>query len=362
MAERDVLSQEEIDALLRSVDDQEEGGSKKGAKPTDKATSSDAGATSNPTVKEGSVFAPEATSFITGEYDDKSEKITTIKFTGQEGSVKGKLPVLDKIYDRAARLFTTEIYSLTAKDFEVKQEPLLVVKHNDFMSSLPNPSLMGIYKFLPLRGKGVILFDSIFIYDFVDYYFGGSSQFYANKKRTDYTATELGVMDLVARKLVGNLQYAWSPIINLNIVKYNDETNPQLINLAEPEEMLLVARFNINFGKEYGSFYFIIPYSMVESIKQQLEVGASRSDDEIDPNWIKLFIEEIMDVELTVSVAMAHTKGLLSSVTEWKSGDFIPMDQNDTITLDIEGIPSFTGSMGTAHDKRAVQIIEVIKY
>jgi flagellar motor switch protein FliM len=360
MAEKDVLSQEEIDALLESVDETEEVAVK-----TDSSSDATVDEVSEKTKKTNS-DSDEASgaTLASGGRDEKiSDGIKVLKFTGQERVIKGQLPVLDKIYDRAVRLFMTDIYNLTAKEFEVIQEPLLVVKHRDFMTSLPNPSLMTIYKFQPLRGKGIILFDSTFIYDLVDYYFGGSSQFFAQKNRTDYTATELRVMELVTNKLVDNLMHAWTPITSLNITKYNEETNPMLINLAEPEEMLLIARFNINFGKEEGSFYFIIPYSMVEPIKQQLELGASRSEDEMDPNWVKLLIEELMDVELLVSSAMARTdEANLQNVMEWKAGDFIPIEISDVVTLDIEGIPSFTATLGSANDKRAIQIIDIISY
>lgn len=349
MTDKDVLSQEEIDALLESVDELEE------------ITDADLDVGQLASNDLPTVEIP-ALSDYQKEGSKKGDAIKSLKFTGQERVVKGQLPVLDKIYDRAVRLFMSDIYTLTAKDFEVKQDPLLVIKHRDFMTSLPNPSFMTIYKFQPLRGKGIILFDSTFIYDLVDYYFGGSSQFFAQKNRTDYTATELKVMEVVTQKLVVNLMQAWTPITSLNITKYNGETNPQLVNIAEPEEMLLVARFSINFGKEEGSFYFIIPYSMVEPIKQQLELGASRSDDEIDPNWIKLFIEELMDVELTISSAMGQTEGTLENVTSWQTGDFIPMEIKDVVTLDIEGIPSFTATLGNANDKRALQIIDIIKY
>jgi flagellar motor switch protein FliM len=335
MAEKDVLSQEEIDALLESVDETEESEACEIDALPEEATSV---SPKNDKEEEPSVA-------YRGEEESKSDGIKALKFTGQERVFKGQLPVLDKIYDRAVRLFMSDIYTFTAKDFDVKQEPLLVIKHRDFMTSLPNPSFMTVYKFQPLRGKGIILFDSTFIYDLVDYYFGGSSQFLAQKNRADYTATELRVMDVITKKLVANLMQAWTPITALNITKYNDETNPQLVNIAEPEEMLLVARFNLNFGKEEGSFYFIIPYSMVEPIKQQLQLGASRSDDEIDPNWIKLFIEELMDVELTISSAMAHTDGSLESVVNWQAGDVIPMEISEEVTLDIEGIPSFTATL-----------------
>lgn len=353
MAEKDVLSQEEIDALLESVDDSPE----EELPPVEAKTAAE-----KPSRKKSQTEAPKEADFIAASKDTPSDGVKTLNFTGQERIVKGQLPVLDKIYDRAVRMFATDIYQLTAKDFEIKQDPLLIVKHRDFMGGLPNPSLMSIYKFKPLRGKGILLFDSTFVYDLVDYYFGGSSQFFAQKDKTDFTATELRVMEVVTKKLISNLVHAWEPIIHLDIMKFNDETNPQLVNITEPDEMLLVARFTLNFGKETGSFYFILPYSMVEPIKQQLELGASRPDDEIDPNWIKSLKEELMDVELTVSAAMAETVSTLGKVMSWQIGDFVPLEMSEVVTLDIEGTPSFTATLGSANEKRALKIIKNISY
>ncbi|KTD73608.1 flagellar motor switch protein FliM [Legionella tucsonensis] len=351
MADKNVLSQEEIDALLKTVSESPEATGDQaatGEKSDHKKAKSRKKEVSN------AVFEPVV---LQQEGDVK-----TLNFTAQERIVKGKLPVLDRIYDRAVRLFASDIYNVTAKDFEIKQDPLLIIKHRDFMESLPNPSLMSIFKFKPLRGKGIILFDSTFVYDLVDYYFGGSSQFFAQKDRTDFTATELRVMDVITKKLIANLTQAWKPIIQLDISKFNDETNPQLVNIAEPGEMLLVARFSMDFGKEIGIFYFILPYSMVEPIKEQLELGASRPDDEIDPNWVKSLKEELMDVELTVSSVMAETQSTLGSVMSWQVGDFIPIEMKEIVTLDIEGTPGFTATQGTANDKRAVRIIKNISY
>jgi flagellar motor switch protein FliM len=353
MAEKDVLSQEEIDALLESVDDLPE----EESPPVEAKTAAE-----KPSRKKSQAAAPQEDDFTATSKETSSDGVKTLNFTGQERIVKGQLPVLDKIYDRAVRMFATDIYQLTAKDFEIRQDPLLIVKHRDFMGGLPNPSLMSIYKFKPLRGKGILLFDSIFVYDLVDYYFGGSSQFFAQKDKTDFTATELRVMEVVTKKLISNLVHAWEPIIHLDIMKFNDETNPQLVNITEPDEMLLVARFTLNFGKETGSFYFILPYSMVEPIKQQLELGASRPDDEIDPNWIKSLKEELMDVELTVSAAMAETVSTLGKVMSWQIGDFVPLEMSEVVTLDIEGTPSFTATLGSANEKRALKIIKNISY
>lgn len=351
MTEKNVLSQEEIDALLQTVDESSDGKTQAaGAQETAEKKSPGKKADKEPET--GSDFI----------VDTNELHVKTLNFNAQERIVKGKLPVLDRIYERAVRSFAADIYQLTGKDFEITQDQMLIIKHRDFMESVANPSLMSIYKFKPLRGKGIIIFDSIFVYDLVDYYFGGSTQFLAQKDRTDFTETEMRVMNVVSKKLVNDLIFAWKSIIQLDITKFNDETNPQLVNIAEPEEILLVERFSLNFGKETGNFYFVLPYSMVEPIKEQLELGASRPDDEIDPNWVKSLKEELMDVELMISAAMAQTKNSLGNVMEWQTGDFIAMEMKEIVTLDIEGTPGFTATLGTANEKRALKIIKNISY
>lgn len=354
MAEKDVLSQEEIDALLESVDEPEEDEPQKPEAP--------AASKKKERKKEKEESTQDSETEPKPDEDASAEPIKAINFTGQERIVKGQLPVLDKIYDRAMRLFAAEIYHLTAKDFEIKQDPLLVVKHRDFMKGLANPSLMSIYKFKPLRGKGIILFDSTFVYDLVDYYFGGSTQFLAQKDKPDFTATELRVMEVVMKKLIANLTQAWGPIIHLDVIKVNDETNPQLVNITEADEMLLAARFSLNFGQETGVFYIVLPYSMLEPIKQQLELGASRPDDELDPNWIKSLKEELMEVELTVTASMGETSCSLGQVMAWQVGDFVALNSSEEVTLDIEGTPSFSATLGSANEQRALKIIKKISY
>ncbi len=353
MADKEVLSQEEINALLDAVDHTD--------KESVKMDPKSAAAKKAKKKKDDDVDVIEESIVVAEESLGHSE-VKTLNFTGQERIVRGQLPVLDKIYDRAVRMFAADIYQITSKDFEIKQEPLLVVKHREFMKGLVNPSLMSVYRFKPLRGKGIILFDSVFVYDLVDYYFGGGSQFFPQKDKTDFTATELKVMDVVVGKLIHNLVTAWEQVFHLEISKVNDETNPQLVNIAEPDETLLVARFNLDFGKEVGSFYIVLPYSMLEPIKQQLELGASRPDDEIDPNWIKSLKEELMDVELSVSATMGEANSSLGKVLSWEIGDFIPLELHEIITLDVEGTPGFTATLGSANDKRALKIIDMIRY
>ncbi|MCC5792968.1 MAG: flagellar motor switch protein FliM [Legionellaceae bacterium] len=353
MADKDVLSQEEIDALLQSVDGDESAEDPVAAEATTVNHKADVDAKGQSAVGE----------HVTGLSEDASkDTVKTVNFGSHERNVRGELPVLEKIYDRTARFFSQDIYQLMARDLDIEQEPLAVIRHRDYLASLPNPTLITIFQLKPLRGKGLICFDSTFVYDLVDYYFGGSSHFAADTDRTDFTATESRVMDITIGKLMANLQQAWLPILPLQVSRMGDETNPQLVHITEPGEMLLVSRFNVKFANESGMFSFVIPYTMVEPIKQQLELGAARPDDEIDPNWINSLVEELMEVELEISAYMAEGSTCLGDVLKWRTDDFIPLEQRKVVTMDIECTPSFEVTIGSAGDKLALQILQKINY
>lgn len=367
--DKDVLSQEEIDALLHSVgpEDEQSGSKDADSSQSDTDESSQSGGKSKPidakqeNTDESDLLNTE-TELAAIQRRRREDVIRVVNFANQERSVRGELPVLDKIYDRAVRYFNIDVYQLMAKELDVEQEALQFIKHHDYLTTLPNPTYMVVHHFKPLKGKAILCFDKVFIYDLVDYYFGGNSHFQSDKNRNDFTATEMRVMDIVIEKLQKNIEQAWAPILQLKVLKASDETNPQLLHIAEPNEVLLVSKFNVTFGEEKGFFSFVIPYMMVEPIKQQLELGAARPDDEIDPNWINSLKEELMDVGLPIGAHIARAESTLRRVLRWKEGDFIPLEKRDQLTLDIENIPCFEGEMGVVDDKRAVKIIKKITY
>jgi flagellar motor switch protein FliM len=358
MAEKDVLSQEEIEALLENVDDNES------ADDANVETQTDEGLDNQP-LKEEVQSMGDIDSVIQEKIDVKTNKktgVNTIDFFNQERIVRGELPVLEKINDRAVRYFTGDIYQLMSHEMHVEQESLKILKYKDYMSSLKNPTYLSIFRFRPLRGKAMIIFDPGLVYELVDHYFGGSSQFDANLTRLDFTPTEIRIMDAVVEKLCSNIKDAWSQIVELEVIKIGGEVNPQLVNVSAPTDLVLVSNFKAKFYKGTNDFAIIIPYSMVEPIKQQLELGATSSDDDIDPNWIKSLRDEIKNVELTVSAVIGSTESSLGKVNELKVDDFIPLEVNEIVTLDIEDIPIFKATLGTKDEKSALKIISQIYY
>lgn len=334
MTDEEVLSQEEIDALLNSVDDSD-------------------GENDNAALGE-SLSADASNNGI----DD----IEKIDFSNQERIVKGQLPVLERIYDRFSNMLAEATYELMSRDMKIDQENLRIMKFTEFMSSLSNPCAINTVRLHPLRGKAMLIFDNQFIFSLVEHYFGGRGQFSRNVEGRDFTLTEIRVNEIFLDVFINKYVKSWSPIEKLNAEKLGLETNPQLVNSSSSSDVMLINQFNVSFEADDGKFYIVLPYPMIEPIREKLELGASHSDDETDPNWLTGLRNEILNVPLVISSNIATSKMNLGAVNRLKKGDFIPIEMRETVTLDVEGVPTFTARVGTSNEKCAVKIIEKIKY
>lgn len=344
MSDKEILSQEEIDALLQNVDEEDQQGAE----------------SSNDDVVAAKGDETEEHSSESHKSSDDSP--VSIDFFNQERIVRGQLPVMDRIYDRMAKRYVEEVYQMMSKEIAIEQQAMKIYKYKELIASLRIPTMVRVFRLRPLRGKAMILFDSTFVFNLVDNYFGGSSQFNSHIERMDFTPTEVRIVASFIDSLLDTIVYSWSSVLKITSQSINTETNPQLVNICEANDLMLVNRFQTKFEKPSGEFTVVLPYSMIEPIKQQLELGTGGSDEDADPNWTKSLVDELMDVELPVKSTLGETQVPLSQINEYKEGDFIPLTINETVTLDVENIPLFTAQVGSADEKSALQIINKIKY
>lgn len=344
MSDKDILSQEEIDALLQNVDEDE----------TDQLEQESS--------NDSSVDSADEDKVSRNDVIVDNEQIVPIDFFNQERIVRGQLPVLDRVYERMTKKFAEDVYQMMSKEIHIEPKPMKIHKYQEIISSLRIPTMVNLFRLRPLRGKAMILFDSTLVFNLVDNYFGGSSQFNSQIDRLDFTLTEIRIVDIFTQSLIQAIVNAWSSIINLQALKIGSETNPQLVNINEATDLMMVNRFSTQFEKPSGDFMIVMPYSMIEPIKKQLELGMGGSDDDIDPNWTNSLVEELMEVELPINSILAKTELSLSKIQQLKIDDFIPLTQCDPVTLDIDGIPLFQAAVGSVDEKYALQISNKINY
>lgn len=319
-----VLSQNEVDALLSAVSDNrvdsDEGGGDDG-------------------LKSGVV-----------QYD----------LANQDRIIRGRMPTLDIIHDRFIRLFRVTLSNSLRKMANLSVNSTGPLKFSEFMNSLPLPSCLNILRLDPLRGAAVMVIESKLLYALVDSFFGGNDVPYTKIEGKDFTQIEIKIARRVVLSAIDDYEKAWEPVYPLKVGYSRTEINPQFVAVVPPSDVVIATTFDVELEKVSGTIKIVIPYATLEPIKSKLSVGFQSEQLEVDFIWINRIKEQIMGTSANVLVKLGDADITMSDLLDLAPGDIIQLNTDATMPLDIfvEGIPKFKGIPGLLKGNRALKIIE----
>ncbi|MCB1857267.1 MAG: flagellar motor switch protein FliM [Gammaproteobacteria bacterium] len=317
MSANDLLSQDEIDALLHGVDN--------GDVETD-----------NIDLFDGEAHA----------YD----------FTSQDRIVRGRLPTLEMINERFARYYRTSLFGMLRRTADLAVSGVQMLKFSEFVHSLFVPTSLNLVKVPPLRGKGLCVLDPKLVFSVVDNFFGGTGRFHTKIEGRDFTPTENRVVRMLLDLAFTDLCEAWRPIVELQFEYVGSEVNPQFANIVSPSEVVVVTTFHIDLESGGGDMHICLPYSMIEPIRELLDAGVQSDRGDRDERWAQAIKEEIMSAEVELSSILAEARISMRTLAQLKRGDIIPMDIPDRVDVQAAGIPVFQGQLGVADGNYAIKL------
>ena len=265
-----VLSQNEVDALLSAVSDN--GG---GAQPGSQSPAGGIGVM---------------------QYD----------LANNDKIIRGRMPTLDIIHDRFIRLFRMNLSNSLRKMANISVNNTGPMKFSEFMNSLPLPSCLNILRLDPLRGAAVMVIESKLLYALVDSFFGGGEAPYTKIEGKDFTPIELKIARRVVLNAADDLEKAWEPVYPLKIGYSRTEINPQFVAVVPPSDVVIATTFDIELEKVSGTIKLVIPYATLEPIKSKLSVGFQSEQLEVDFIWINRIKEQIMQTTANINVKLGN--------------------------------------------------------
>ena len=318
-----VLSQNEVDALLSAVSD---------------------------TRVDGDDGADDASKSGVIQYD----------LANQDRIIRGRMPTLDIIHDRFIRLFRVTLSNSLRKMCNLSVNSTGPLKFSEFMNSLPLPSCLNILRLDPLRGAAVMVIESKLLYALVDSFFGGNDVPYTKIEGKDFTPIEIKIARRVVLSAIDDYEKAWEPVYPLKIGYSRTEINPQFVAVVPPSDVVIATTFDVELEKVSGTIKIVIPYSTLEPIKSKLSVGFQSEQLEVDFIWINRIKEQIMGTSANILVKLGDADITLRDLLELAPGDIIQLNTDATMPLEIlvEGIPKFKGIPGLLKGNRALKIVE----
>ena len=324
-----VLSQNEVDALLAAVSDGDVG---------------------TPEV------AKESTSSVKTS-DDK--KVVSYDLTSQDRIIRGRLPQLEVIYEKFMRAFRVSLSSSLRKIASISLTSTEFLKFGEFINTLPMPTCMSVLRFNNLRGSALMVIESKLAYALVDSFFGGADRPYTKIDGKDFTPIELSIVRKVVELAIHDLENAWASVEKIGCSFVRTEVNPQFVGIVPPTDVVIASTFDVELENATGTISMVIPYATIEPIKQKLSTGFQVESDQTDKKlWTAIIKEQLMDTELEIRVNLGETSILLEDLMSLKVGDVIPLTQDATGELDInvENVKKFRGYYDNHHGTTAVQV------
>lgn len=316
----EILSQEEVDALLRGVsgDSDDEGGG--------------------------------------GDDDD----VHNYDIGRQERIVRGRMPTLEIINERFARNLRIGLFNFIRRNAEISVGPVRVQKYSEFIRNLVVPTNLNLVHVKPLRGTGLLIFDPDLVFLVVDNLFGSDGRYHVRVEGRDFTPTEQRIIRKLLDVVFVECQKAWEPVYPIEFAYLRSEMNTQFANIATPTEVVVAVTFNIELGAGGGAFHMCLPYSMVEPIRDMLSSTMQADRTEVDNRWITLMSRQVQAAEIDLVATLGSTQVTLGEILELKAGDVIMLDIRETAVADVAGIPVFECKYGTLNSHYALSVETIL--
>jgi flagellar motor switch protein FliM len=283
----------------------------------------------------------------------------TYDFATQERIIRGRLPTLEMINERFARTWRIGLFNLLRRSADLSVRGIDMIRFGEYIHSLQVPTNLNLVKMKPLRGTGLLMFEPRLVFTVVDNFFGGSGKYHTRIEGREFTPTEMRVIQLLLKQTFSDFVEAWAPVMNVEFEYMNSEVNPHFANIISPREYIVVCRFHVELEGGGGELHLALPWSMLEPIREQLDAGVQSDRVEKDENWTNALHAQLQDVEVELSSMLATRQISLRELSKLKVGDVIPIDLKPEIPVHVEHLPLFTGEFGIHNGKNAVKITDV---
>ena len=337
----EVLSQEEVENLLKMMDS--------GAK------SAIAGGGL------GTGIANREESIRTSSHGwTPKEKVTSYDFKSPDRVGKEQMKTLQTMHEGFGRKFAAGLSAMLRAVVDVKLTTVDQLAYSEFIFGLDNPTCFNLLRAEPLEGNLILDINPSILYPMIDRLLGGGRE-PAKTARRPLTEIEQRLVLRVAKMFLQELKHAWENVIDLEFEVIQTESNPQLIQVVPPNEVVIVLCFEVAMVDVRGGITLCIPYNSFERIANKLTSNAwtgYSGKKQATPQTIKRIGKDVRNMKALVKVKLAESKMKLHEFINLRVGDIICTQKraDSPLLVSVEGIPKYWAKTGKYKGYTAIQI------
>lgn len=277
---------------------------------------------------------------------------------------KDHIRIISRIHEQFARLLTSNLAAQLRTIIQIQVESVDQIPYEEFVQSIPTLTVLQVLNFAPLEGHIVIEMNPQVVFAILDRLMGGVAG--GPYRERELTEIELNLLERLWGRLPGFLSEAWKSVEHVEPEFVSMETNPQFLQIATPNETVLVVTLSARIGSASGLMNICIPHVTVEPLIPKLntqylfDIAKNRGHDgEHRPALQK----QLDGVEVLMQVLLGSTELTVNEVLDLQVGDVIPLRNSisDPLPILVDDIPAFAGSIGKRHQHYAVKVVRSMK-
>lgn len=328
----DVLSQAEVESLLNAIDPGH----------------------SHPPAQRGAAPSPRAPLLRS------RDKVTPYDFKRPERVGKEQMRALQFLHEGFGRSFGAAMSALLRTIIEVRLTSVDQLTYSEFVFSLENPTCFNLLSAHPLDGNIILDLNPSILYPIIDRLLGGGKNT-GPPARRPLTEIELLLVSRITTIFTQELKKAWANVLELELAVERVESNPQLVQVVPPNEVVVLISFELTLGEVRGMMNLCIPFNSIERISSKLTanswVGYSRSG--ATPETIETITRRLDGSRVQLVVTLADSRLSTADLIGLRVGDVITTDKDvhSPLRVEIQGVEKFVASPGTFKGKKAIQVV-----
>lgn len=322
----DILSQEEIDALLDVVEDEGD----------------------NVLESSSSELLPQ-------------RQVTLYDFKRPNRVSKEQLRAFRGVHDKMARSLASQISSIMRSIVEIQLHSVDQMTYGEFLMSLPNPTSFNVFSVKPLEGSGVIEINPSIAFPMLDRLLGGKGEpFDANREFSDI---ELSLFETILRVMMSTLKEAWGPVMDVYPTVESKESSPNVVQIVAQNEIVVMVVMEIIIGHSSGMMNICYPVISLEPVLPKLasrDLMLNETSSKKSRNTELQVLLGGAQVNMEANLGAAELS--LRDILELREGDVLRLSSaaDDCVTLCVDGKERFRGDVGLRRFRKSVVITEII--
>jgi flagellar motor switch protein FliM len=291
------------------------------------------------------------------------EKITPYDFKRPERVGKEQMRALQTLHEGFSRNFAAGLSAMLRSMIEVKLTSVDQLTYSEFVFSLENPTCFNLLKAEPLEGNLILDINPSILYPIIDRLLGGGREAGALARRP-LTEIELRIVSRITNLFLAELRTAWENVLELDLDVVRVESNPQLVQIVPPNEVVVLISFELTIGEVRGMMNLCIPYNSIERISSKLSAnswiayGRQQSTNESIEKIAKTLNSSLVEI----NVQLARTRITTGELIGLRVGDLITTqhDVHSPLLVMVEGVPKFQVRPGACKGQKAICVEEII--